>query len=186
MAAPSALKVQLFGHSFVRHLKDFIRHDTTLRFDLNLQGHPLVQYSWYSGARVDTLHDRLTVISDSKPEIVVLIIGTDDIYDSSCSIISVANKIENLGGKSKFSTFWTHEIGDRQQSLPVAFKRVLGNLFQRNELQKMDDTIRPGTTPAVYKHPSSIGRRHETHPQQLSSELTDMTGLFLSILGKST
>ncbi|KAH3808203.1 hypothetical protein DPMN_136556 [Dreissena polymorpha] len=105
MAAPSTLKVQLFGHPFVNNLKDFIRHDTTLRFDLNLQGHPLVQYSGFSGARVDTLHDRLTVISDFKPEIVVLIIGTNDIYDSSCSIISVANKIENLGGKSKFSTF---------------------------------------------------------------------------------
>ncbi|KAH3781566.1 hypothetical protein DPMN_159397 [Dreissena polymorpha] len=95
MAASSALKVQLFGHSFVRHLKDFIRDDNTLRFDLNLQGHPLVQYSGFSGTRVDTLHDRLTVISDFEPEIVVLIIGTYDIYGSSCSIISVANKIED-------------------------------------------------------------------------------------------
>ncbi|KAH3849225.1 hypothetical protein DPMN_091621 [Dreissena polymorpha] len=96
MAAPSALKVQLFGHSFVRHLKDFIRDDNTPCFDLNLQRHPLVQYSGFSGARVDTLHDRFTVISDFEPEIVGLIIGTNAIYDSSCSIISVANKIEDL------------------------------------------------------------------------------------------
>ncbi|KAH3833698.1 hypothetical protein DPMN_107010 [Dreissena polymorpha] len=96
MAAPSPLKVQLFGHSFVRHLKDFIRHDSTLRFNLNLHGHPLVQYSGFSGARVETLHHRLTEISDFEPEIVVLIIGTNDIYDSSCSILSVANKIEDL------------------------------------------------------------------------------------------
>ncbi|XP_052262097.1 uncharacterized protein LOC127865977 [Dreissena polymorpha] len=101
MAAPSPLKVQLFGHSFVRHLKDLIRHDSTLRFNLNLQGHPLVQYSGFSGARVETLHHRLTEISDFEPEIVVLIIGTNDIYDSSCSILSVANKIEDLMGPAK-------------------------------------------------------------------------------------
>jgi lysophospholipase L1-like esterase len=96
MAVVKGLKVQLFGHSFVKRLKDYIQNDSSQRHDLNLQGNALVQYSGFPGATVKELRRHLEVVSDFSPDILVLIIGTIDIYNSDVTPESVARDIENL------------------------------------------------------------------------------------------
>lgn len=77
-----AASIQIFGHSFVKRLKCFLREQVQLRFNLNLSSSPLVQYSGYSGAVVGTLRSNLTDIVDFSPDIVVLLIGTNDLFNS--------------------------------------------------------------------------------------------------------
>jgi len=96
MAVVKGLKVQLFGPSFVKRLKDYIQNDSSQRHDLNLQGNALVQYSGFPGATVKELRRHLEVVSDFSPDILVLIIGTIDIYNSDVTPESVARDIENL------------------------------------------------------------------------------------------
>ena len=79
MAAPT--KIQLFGHSFVTRLKKFIREEPSLKFNLGLQGNPLVQFSGYSGATIETLSKKFEVVSDFAPDILIMLVGTNDIYN---------------------------------------------------------------------------------------------------------
>ena len=99
MAAPTeqdASKIQIVGHSFVSRFKSFVRDDLDGAFHLNLQGPPLIQYSGFPGATVSTIRDNLDVVSDFDPDVVVLIIGTNDIYSASNSPASVAQQISDL------------------------------------------------------------------------------------------
>lgn len=56
----------------------------------------MVQYSGYSGATVSILRQRLEVVYDFNPDIVVLVIGTNDIYRPDISPRSVAHSIVDL------------------------------------------------------------------------------------------
>ncbi|KAH3866884.1 hypothetical protein DPMN_030007 [Dreissena polymorpha] len=96
MAVVKGLKVQLFGPSFVKRLKDYIQNDSSQRHDLNLQGNALVQYSGFPGATVKELRRHLEVVSDFSPDILVLIIWTIDFSNSDVTPESVARDIENL------------------------------------------------------------------------------------------
>ena len=90
-------RIQLFfGHSFVRHLRQHIHDSETLNFHLGLHGPPLVQYSGYSGATVHTLRNQLEDVSDFSPDILVLVIGTNDIYNNNETPESEANQIMDL------------------------------------------------------------------------------------------
>lgn len=96
MTASSVLKIQLFGHSYVTRFLDFIRSDATLRTNFNLDGNPLVQYSGFPGARVRTLEQNLEVVEDFHPDILVLIIGTNDLCDTNTTPSAVVHKICDL------------------------------------------------------------------------------------------
>ncbi|KAH3849221.1 hypothetical protein DPMN_091617 [Dreissena polymorpha] len=96
MAAPISKKVYIFGHSFVKRLKDFIRHDPSLRYDLGVTGSPMIQYSGFSSATVDHLRNNLDYILYFNPDIVVLVVGTNDIYNPNQSPLSVASAIRDL------------------------------------------------------------------------------------------
>ncbi|KAH3726545.1 hypothetical protein DPMN_052412 [Dreissena polymorpha] len=96
MAVVKGLKVQLFRHFFGKRLKDYIQNDSSQRRYLNLQGNALVQYFGFPGATVKELTRHLEVVSDFSPNILVLIIGTIDIYNSDVTQESVAQDIENL------------------------------------------------------------------------------------------
>ena len=98
MAAPTK-KIQLFGHSFVRRLRDFISDNDTASFTWDLHGPPLIQYSGFPGANVDRLRSKLDYVEDFEPDIVFLFIGTNDLYRTSSSPSSVAQDIINLVGK---------------------------------------------------------------------------------------
>ena len=96
MAAPTeSVKVQIFGHSFVTHLKKYIR-EADGAFHLNIQGPPLIQYSGFPGATVSSLRDNLDVVSDFNPNIVVLVVGTNDIYKSVNTPVTVSQQIVDL------------------------------------------------------------------------------------------
>lgn len=90
------MKIQVFGHSFVRRLKSYIKSSSDASFHFNLEGHPLVQYSGYPGAIVDRLMTKLEHISDFAPDIVLLVVGSNDIYDCFVDPEDVAAKIMNL------------------------------------------------------------------------------------------
>ncbi|KAH3711068.1 hypothetical protein DPMN_070567 [Dreissena polymorpha] len=96
MAAPISKKVYIFGHSFVKRLKDFIRQDPSLRYDLGLTGSPMIQYSGFPGATVDCLRNKLQDILDFVPDIVILVVGTNDIYNPNQSPLSVASAIRDF------------------------------------------------------------------------------------------
>ena len=89
-------KKQIFGHSHVSHLKSYIRDTPTRQFDLNFREPKLVQYSGYSGATVPTLRQHLDAITDFEPEIVVLLIGTNDLYYPDRSPEGVACAVMDL------------------------------------------------------------------------------------------
>ena len=98
MAAPT-VKIQLFGHSFVRRLRDFISRSETDSFTWDLKGPPLIQYSGFPGASVDGLHSHLEDVSDFDPDIVFILIGTVDLYCASASPTTVADNLMQLVGK---------------------------------------------------------------------------------------
>ena len=96
MAAPTETpRIQIFGHSFVCHLKRHIR-GTDGAFHLNINGPPLIQYTGFPGATVSVLRDNLDVVADFNPHIVILVIGTNDIYDVVNSPNTVAQQIVDL------------------------------------------------------------------------------------------
>ncbi|KAH3747123.1 hypothetical protein DPMN_181545 [Dreissena polymorpha] len=78
MAPPISKKVYIFGHSFLKKLKDFIRNDPSLC------------------ATVDRLRNNLEDILDFNPDIVVLVVGTKDIYNRNQSPLSVASAIRDI------------------------------------------------------------------------------------------
>ena len=89
------LKIQIIGHSFVTRLKDFIRLNKDFTFFLNLRPMDyLVQFSGFAGASVSTLREKLDVVSDFEPDILFLLIGTNDLYNDSAN--STAQKITDL------------------------------------------------------------------------------------------
>lgn len=95
MAAPIP-KIQLFGHSFICRLRDFISGSDQVRFDLSLSGPPLIQYTGFPGASVQSLRDNIEDVLDFQPDIVILCVGTNDIYDARVSPRSVAQAIMDL------------------------------------------------------------------------------------------
>ena len=100
MAAP--IKIQIFGHSFVSRLRLFIRDEENLRYDLGLHNSPLVQYSGYPGANVNRLISNLEVVTDFGPDILVVLVGTNDLYKPDITIEDVASGICQLVRKALF------------------------------------------------------------------------------------
>lgn len=92
MAAPCA-KIQLFGHSFIKRLRDFVGQSSSLRYDMGLAGPPLVQYSGYPGATTTVLRAKLEDVIDFEPDLLILCVGTNDIYDARRTPASVARDI---------------------------------------------------------------------------------------------
>lgn len=97
-----ASSIQIFGHSYVKRLKHFLRDHVHLRFNLNLDSSPLVQYSGYSGAIVDTLCSNLIDVQDFFPDIVVLLIGTNDLCRPYVTPVSLTNSILDLVNRLLF------------------------------------------------------------------------------------
>ena len=95
MAAPIG-KIQLFGHSFVRRLKDFIRSSEDCTFSWNLDGPPMIQYSGFPGADVHRLRNNIEVIEDFDPDVVFLFAGTNDLYHAWLSPADLASRIVDL------------------------------------------------------------------------------------------
>ena len=94
--ATASNSIQIFGHSFVRRLRQFISEQPDLKFNLNLESKPLVQYSGFPGATVRVLHDKLEHISDFSPSIVVLVVGTNDLYNRSTDIGQFCDNVMTL------------------------------------------------------------------------------------------
>jgi hypothetical protein len=93
----SPLKMQIVGHSFVTRLKDFIRSGDGVDFFLNLRPSDyLIQFSGFPGATVGKLREQLDVVSDFQPDIVFLLVGTNDLYNDS-----VATTAQKIGPKKK-------------------------------------------------------------------------------------
>ncbi|KAH3701603.1 hypothetical protein DPMN_076592 [Dreissena polymorpha] len=90
MAAP--IKAQLFGHSFVSRLKDFIRHKDELNYRLGLQLGTMVQFNGFPGARARSLIGKMDFVADYSPEILVLLVGTNDLYED-VSVESIEEQI---------------------------------------------------------------------------------------------
>jgi Mn2+/Fe2+ NRAMP family transporter len=62
MAAP--IKAQLFGHSFVSRLKDFIRSRNGLYYRLGLQLGTMVQFTGFPGARGRSLIGKMQFVAE--------------------------------------------------------------------------------------------------------------------------
>lgn len=89
------LKIQNVGHSFVTKLKDFIRSTDDVNFFLYLSASDyLIQFSGFPGATVDTLRNKLDVVEDFQPDVVFLLVGTNDLYNNS--VDSIAQKIVDM------------------------------------------------------------------------------------------
>lgn len=93
------VKILLYGHSFVSNLRTFIRHESELSFSFNLDpARFLIQFSAFPGARTSTLKSDkcLESVQDFEPDIVILFVGTCDIYNATESPNSVAEQICSL------------------------------------------------------------------------------------------
>ena len=90
------MKIQLFGHSFVHRLKRFIADSPEHRFDLGLRQQVMIQYSGISGATVLRLADNLEVVQDFSPDIVFLMVGTNDLFYPHTSPDSLSKEIFRL------------------------------------------------------------------------------------------
>ena len=77
-------------------MKCFIWDNSDHAFNLNIDGHPLVQYSGFPGATVTKLYNKVEHIVDFSPDLLFLVVGTNDVYDVLVSTEDVANSIFNL------------------------------------------------------------------------------------------
>ncbi len=91
-----AVRIQIFGHCFVSRLKSFIPTDEKFNYNLNIHQPALVPYAGHSGAKIPKLRNSLETIEDFEPHIVILIIGTNDLYDIDNSPQSVTQQIMDL------------------------------------------------------------------------------------------
>ena len=113
-----AVRIQLFGHSFVSGLKRFIRTDERFKYNFNLQQPALVQYSGYSGARISTLRANMQVVEDYQPHIIILLVGTNDIYDvdltPETSVKQIMARVDGIISLPKvqkcFISYGTHKM----------------------------------------------------------------------------
>ena len=80
----------------MKRLKQFVSESEGLSFSFNLQDAAFVQYSGYPAATVSSLRQRLDVVQDFDPELVFLVIGSNDLADFNNSPQSVANAICDL------------------------------------------------------------------------------------------
>jgi len=95
MAAPSK-RILVFGHSFVKRLREFIRansEDFSFHMRLYIEGPPLIQYTGLPGATTTSLRQHVKASEDFELNIVILVIGTNDIYDYSLTPQVAANRI---------------------------------------------------------------------------------------------
>jgi len=79
------IKIQLFGHSYVHRLKRFIASSPDYRYDFGLKQQVMVQYTGFQGATVVKLSKQLEYVQDFEPEIVFLLIGTNDLLSPDVS-----------------------------------------------------------------------------------------------------
>lgn len=93
MAVP---RVHICGHSFVKRLKTFIRESDHFHFNFGFTDPVLIQYSGFSGATIDTLRQHLEELVDFEANVVVLVIGTVDIYQTTCAPSSIVNHLHQL------------------------------------------------------------------------------------------
>ena len=104
MAAPLKLnRVQLFDHSYVRRLKDFIRESDNFTFTWDLQGPPLIQYSGFPGADLNRLRNNIDVIEDFDPDVLFLFAGTNDLFHSEVTPSELAGQIVDFVKSLLFS-----------------------------------------------------------------------------------
>lgn len=81
------------------HLRTFIRNDSELSFVFNLDpAQFMIQFAGFPGAVVGTLQTEqcLQYVRDFQPDIVLIFVGTCDIYKSSESPESVATQLYKL------------------------------------------------------------------------------------------
>ena len=76
------IKIQVLGHSFGSHLEDFVLHYEA--------------FPPFSGGHVDTLKRNLVFMQDFKPDVVVLLIGTNDLTSPNKSPHSVCAAFMDL------------------------------------------------------------------------------------------
>ncbi|KAH3783043.1 hypothetical protein DPMN_160970 [Dreissena polymorpha] len=95
-----ALRAQILGHSFVKHLNNFISRSPEHSFKLGLQEPALIQYSGLPGATVHHIRDQLEAVTDFDPHLIFLVIGTHDLSNSentpetvACSILDLADTL---------------------------------------------------------------------------------------------
>ena len=99
MIEPS--RIQILGHSYVQQLKGYIEDSDNRTLSLGLRD-TIVEYSCFPGATVPDLVEKLQVVKDFDPDIVILIVGTNDLLNPQNSPLSVANAIKDLADKLFF------------------------------------------------------------------------------------
>lgn len=96
---PMVFKVQLFGHSFVNRLKSFIKSSPELSYSFNLPPQDfLVQYTGFPGAKVQELRANLEHVSDFEPDLLIILIGTNDLYhfDATSTATYILDLVDTL------------------------------------------------------------------------------------------
>ena len=88
--ADSVYRVLILGHSYVQHLRNFTRCTEGFHPQLNLDSSVLVQYSGLSGATVSRVKANLEVVEDFEPHLVILLIGTNNLFKDKETPESVA------------------------------------------------------------------------------------------------
>ena len=133
----SSLKVQTIGYSFVSRLKDFIRvwDDVDYSFNLNPAQY-LIQFSGLPGATVDKLRNELDVVTDFQPDIIFLLVGTNDLFNHSAEattqgIIDLTDTLHHVLN-IKFVYMYIGHITYRLPSQqPSRYPVTLSNLMRK-------------------------------------------------------
>ena len=86
----------IIGHSFVRRLESYIgEDDARSNFGLSNSTHS-VKFSGIGGARIPQLRRRMQIIADEKPNVVIVDIGTNDVYNRRASVHSLVHNLFNI------------------------------------------------------------------------------------------
>lgn len=89
------VRVLIIGHSFVRRLEEYVSH-SNLRHNMGLStDNHLVSYASIPGGRIDNITSLFTLIESTRPDMIVIDVGTNDL-DSSTPAHLLARRLVNL------------------------------------------------------------------------------------------
>lgn len=88
------LTVQICGHSFIKHMKTYIRDAPNFDYQFSLDARDFMIQTMFSGSYVKNIVDNIELISTFEPQVVFLLVGANELSDPAMSTNDIVSSIK--------------------------------------------------------------------------------------------